>query len=352
MSRGFAIALDAMGGDKAPDMVIAAADRALHHHPHTRFLVAGDQNRIQPLLAGRPKLAAQSQILHTEQAVAGDEKPSQALRRGRTSSMRLAIDAVADGRADAVVSAGNTGALMAMGKFVLKTLPGIRRPAIASILPTERGETVVLDLGANIDCDVEDIVQFAVMGADFAHAVLGRYRPLVGLLNVGTEEVKGHDVIRAAAESLRSASDLPFDFLGFVEGNDIGAGTVDVVVTDGFTGNVALKTAEGTAKMIAHYLRASLQSSWLSLFAAVLAKPALAVFQDRLDPRFYNGGVFLGLSGIVVKSHGGTDAVGFAAAIDVAIDMVADDMIGRIKADSRRFQSPAPEPAPTTLRVS
>ena len=251
------IALDGMGGDRAPDMVVAGAAQAQARHPQIRFLLFGDRARLEPLLNAEPRLKDRCEIRHTLEAIGAEDKPSQALRKGRNSSMRLAIDAVAEGHAAGVVSAGNTGALMAMAKFVLKTLPGIDRPAIASCLPTNRGECVMLDLGANIECDADNLVQFAVMGANFAHTVLGRLRPTVGLLNVGSEELKGHETIRAAAEMLRAVKGLAFEFYGFVEGDDIGKGTVDVVVTDGFTGNIALKTAEGTARLVTGFLAAA-----------------------------------------------------------------------------------------------
>lgn len=326
-----------MGGDRAPEVVITGAEQAHARFPHVRFLLFGDAGRLQPLLARSPKLKPVVEIRHTPDVVAADEKPSLALRRGRNSSMRLAIDAVASGEAGGVVSAGNTGALMATAKFVLKTLPGIDRPAITSFFPTERGEIVMLDLGANVECDADNLVQFAVMGANFAHSVLGRFRPTVGLLNVGVEEVKGHETLKAAAEKLRATPDLAFDFVGFVEGDDIGRGTVDVIVTDGFTGNIALKTAEGTARLVTGFVRTAFAGSWMARLGYLLARRPLQAVRDRLDPRLYNGGVFLGLNGIVVKSHGGTDTVGFAAAIELAVDMVADRLTERITADFQRF---------------
>src|ERR1700719_3074614 len=245
VSDGVTIALDAMGGDHAPRMVVKGADIALQRHPDIRFLLFGAEEKVRPLLAKRPRLANAVTLHHTGEVVADDARPSLALRTGRQSSMRLAIDAVADGRADGVVSAGNTGALMAIAKFVLKMLPGIDRPAIASFFPTRRGESVMLDLGANVECDEENLVQFALMGDVFARTVLGILKPTIGLLNVGSEEVKGHEAVREAFAILR-ASSLPGEFHGFVEGDDIARGTVDVIVTDGFTGNVALKTLAST----------------------------------------------------------------------------------------------------------
>jgi glycerol-3-phosphate acyltransferase PlsX len=259
-------------------------------------------------------------------------KPSQALRSGRESSMGRALMAVAEGEAKAAVSAGNTGALMAIARHVLGSLAGIDRPAIAVLWPTIRGETVVLDVGANVGCDEEQLVTFAVMGAAFARVVFGLERPTVGLLNIGTEEVKGNDAVKAAAQILR-AIDLPMRFHGFVEGDDISTGTVDVVVTDGFTGNVALKTAEGTAKLIAHYLKCALSRSLFARIGALFASGAFRALRQKMDPRAVNGGVFLGLNGTVVKSHGATDALGFAAAVDLAIDMAVSDLPKTIAMD-------------------
>lgn len=336
------IALDAMGGDHAPDIVVRGAAEALTRHPHVRFLLFGDAARVQPLVDADTRLRQVAEVRHTEFAIGSQDKPSVALRKGRQSSMRLAIDAVQAREAAGVVSAGNTGALMAMSKFVLKTLPGIDRPAITSFLPTIRGESVMLDLGANIECDANNLVQFAVMGAHFAHTVLGRMRPSVGLLNVGIEEMKGNETVRTAAEMLRGATGAHFDFHGFVEGDDITKGTVDVVVTDGFTGNVALKTAEGTARLYSTFLAQAFRRSALSKLGYLLARPALNALRERVDPRQYNGGVFLGLNGIAVKSHGGTDATGFASAIGLAIDMAGDRLTEKIVADFLSFRAGDP----------
>jgi phosphate acyltransferase len=335
-----AIALDAMGGDHAPQVVVAGADLARERNPELHFLMFGDQERLAELLRGRDQLAARTTIEHTAEAVEPDAKPSQVLRQGRNTSMRLAIDAVQDGRASAAVSAGNTGALMALSKFVLKTLPGIERPAIASLMPTRRSETVVLDLGANTECDADNLVQFAVMGEVFARAVLGIAQPTVGLLNIGTEDGKGKDILREAAAALRS-SPLAIEFRGFVEGTDLASGKVDVVVTDGFTGNVALKVAEGAVGLYAQFLREAFRSSFLSKLGYLLAKPALQLLRQRLDPRRYNGAMFLGLNGIVVKSHGGTDALGFANAIGVAADLVGQGTNQWIIAELHRLEEEA-----------
>ena len=327
-----ALALDAMGGDHAPDMVVRGASIAQQRFPQVRFLLFGDSTRLKPLLDKMPALREVCSIHHADQVVRPDEKPSQALRSGRRSSMRLAINAVHDGSAAAVVSAGNTGALMAMAKFVLKTMPGVDRPAMASFFPTLRGESVMLDLGANVQCDANNLVQFAIMGNVFARTVLGTLHPSIGILNVGTEDQKGHEYLREAAAVLR-AMPLPGRFHGFIEGDDIAKGTVDVVVSDGFTGNVALKTLEGTAKLYANFLRETFRSSFLARLGYLLARPALNTLRVRTDPRRYNGAIFLGLNGVAVKSHGGTDALGFANAIGVAVDMLLHHSLDKIRED-------------------
>ncbi|MDR3515437.1 MAG: phosphate acyltransferase PlsX [Azospirillaceae bacterium] len=339
MNAPLTIALDAMGGDFAPDMVVAGAERARERCPDIDYLFFGDEGRIAPLIDRHKGLKAISRILHTAESVSNETKPSVALRSGRGSSMRLAIDAVSDGRAHCVVSAGNTGALMAMAKFVLKTLPGIDRPAIASFFPTLRGETVMLDLGANIECGPEHLVQFALMGAVFARTVLGLQEPSVGLLNIGAEEVKGREAVKLAAAQLRETT-FPGRFHGFIEGNDIAAGTVDVVVTDGFTGNVALKTAEGTAKLYSEFLRRTFSASIMARLGYLLARNSFKKLRKRTDPRRYNGAMFLGLQGVCVKSHGGTDAVGFANAICVAVDLVKQGFNDRIREELARLRAP------------
>ncbi len=332
----FAIAIDSMGGDHAPQVVIAGADMARERHPDLHFLLFGDQATIGPLVEARPALAKRATIHHTTERVEADAKPSQVLRHGRETSMGLAIEAVKTGDAAAMVSAGNTGGLMALAKFMLKTLPGIERPAIASVMPTRTSLTVFLDLGANAECDSGNLVQFAVMGEVYAREVLGIDKPTVGLLNIGTEELKGTETLRQAAAALRG-SPLPIEFRGFVEGNDLNSGTVDVVVTDGFTGNVALKVAEGSVGMYTFFLRQAFKSSLLSRLAYLLAKPALQALRQRLDPRLYNGAMFLGLNGIVVKSHGGTDALGFANAIDVAVNLALQGTNERITAELKKL---------------
>jgi phosphate acyltransferase len=346
VSGPITIALDAMGGDRAPGIVVKGAEIALQRHPEVHFLLFGAEDKIQPLLAKAPRLRKSATLHHTSEVVADDDKPSSALRTGRQSSMRLAIDAVADGRADGVVSAGNTGALMAMAKFVLKMLPGIDRPAIASFFPTRRGETVMLDLGANVECDAENLVQFALMGDVAARTVLGLIEPTVGLLNVGSEDLKGNDAVREAAARLREAV-TPIHFYGFVEGDDIAAGTVDVVVTDGFTGNIAVKTAEGTAKLFSEFLESAFRHSLPARIGYLFARGALRKLRMRSDPRRYNGAIFLGLSGIAVKSHGSTDAFGFANAIGVAVDMKINGVLDKIRVELARLNAApsAPEPA-------
>src|SRR5476649_1780852 len=327
-----------MGGDQAPRMVLQGAEKALVRYPDAQFLLFGDESKIAPLLAKMPKLTRRSTIHHTDELVTNEAKPSIALRAGRRSSMRLAIDAVAEGKADCVVSAGNTGALMAMARFALKMLPGIDRPAIASFFPTLRGESVMLDLGANLSCDADNLVQFAVMGNVFARSVLGLTQPTVGLLNVGSEDLKGNDAVRAAATQLRNENS-PVKFYGFIEGNDIAAGTVDVIVTDGFTGNVALKTAEGTARLFSEFLRAAFKHSLLARIGYLFAADALKKMRERMDPRRYNGAMLLGLNGIAVKSHGGADALGFANAIGVAVDMKLNGFVDQIRDELARLKA-------------
>ena len=336
MTGSLNIALDAMGGDNAPEVVVKGANIARQRFPKIHFQFFGDEGRVSPLIARYKALAKASSLHHTDKLVAPDERPSTALRAGRNTSMRLAIDAVQAKEAAGVVSAGNTGALMAMSKFVFKTLPGVDRPAIASFYPTLRGESVMLDLGANLVCDADNLVQFAIMGNVFARTVLGIHRPTVGLLNVGSEDVKGHEAVREAAAVLRATS-MPGEFHGFVEGDDIARGTVDVIVTDGFTGNVALKTLEGTTKLYAEFLRRSFKSSLVARIGYLLARPALNALRVRTDPRRYNGAIFLGLNGVAVKSHGGTDALGFANAIGVAVDMITQNSLDKIRDDFARF---------------
>ncbi len=333
MSQTVRIALDAMGGDHGPAVVVAGAELALARHPESEFLFFGNDALVAPLVAEHRALQSASRIVHAEIAVRMEDKPSQALRYGRRkSSMWLAIDAVKKKEADVVVSAGNTGALMAMSKFDLKMLAGIDRPAIAALWPTVRGESVVLDVGASIGADAAHLVDLAVMGAATARILLGIERPTVGLLNIGVEEVKGLEQVREAGRILREKQMPDLDYVGFVEGDDIGQGRVDVVVTEGFAGNIALKTAEGTARQIGQYLREAMNSSVGTRIGYLFARSGFQQLRERLDPRRANGGIFLGLNGIVIKSHGGADAEGFAAAIDLGYGVVRDDLLAKITA--------------------
>src|ERR1700761_6702705 len=335
VARDLTVSVDAMGGDAGPGIVITALVRVMQRHPGVKYILAGDEAVLNGLLSRHPKLKPIVTVRHAPDRVAMEDKPSHVLRRGRETSMWRALEAVKNKEAEVAVSAGNTGALMAMSMFQLGVIEGISRPAIASIWPTLRGQSVVLDCGANVGATAEQLVDFAVMGEAFAHAILGLDRPSVGLLNVGTEEQKGNDGVKEAAAILRAAtaSKLPMAFHGFIEGNDIAEGPVDVVVTDGFTGNIALKTAEGTAKLVGQFLRRSLKRSLLGQIGAFIASGALNTLRRRLDPRAANGGIFLGLGGVVVKSHGGTDAIGFASALDMAIAMAKADINSRITSD-------------------
>ena len=331
MPKKVRIALDAMGGDVGASVVVPGAAISLTRHPDAEFLLFGDQSAINAQLSKHPALKAVSSVFHTDVAVSMHDKPSQALRRGRkTSSMWLAIDAVKKGEADVAVSAGNTGALMAMARFCLRTLPGVDSPAIAAVWPTVRGDSVVLDLGATIGGDAQHLVTLAALGSAMASVLFDLERPTVGLLNIGVEEIKGREEIREAAELLR-AMDLPqLEYVGFVEGDGIGRGAADVIVAEGFSGNIALKAAEGTARQINEFLRDALSSRWLSKIGYLLARPAFRALRDKLDPKKSNGGVLLGLNGVVVKSHGGTDADGFAYAVDVGYEMAHYDLLNKI----------------------
>jgi glycerol-3-phosphate acyltransferase PlsX len=338
------VALDVMGGDAGLVGVIAAADIAAERYPRLAFRLHGPEARIQEALATLPRLAARAKVVHTDDVVLGTDKPSQALRRSRTSSMGMAIQAVKDRQAHAAVSAGNTGALMALALFTLRAMPGIDRPALAALLPTTRNDSVVLDLGANTECNAENLVQFAIMGAAFARTVLGLDRPRVGLLNIGEEELKGTEEIRDAAALLRGA-DLPMVFQGFVEGDKIGKGDVDVVVTDGFSGNIALKTAEGTARLITSLLADAFQSSLMSRIGYLLSRTAIRALKTHLDPNAHNGAVLLGLNGLVVKSHGSASIAGLANAIGVAHDLIVDNVGDRIAHDLANFSAHRIAPA-------
>ena len=325
------IAVDAMGGDVGPSVVIPGTALSLRRHPDTEFLLFGNRALIAPELDRQPALKAASRVIHTDVAVRMEDKPSQALRRGRkTSSMWLAIDAVKRGEANAAVSAGNTGALMAMARFSLRMIEGVDRPAITAVWPTLRGESIVLDAGASPGAEAKHLATLAVLGSAMARVLFDLERPTVGLLNIGVEEVKGVEEVREAAELLRALNLPHLDFIGFVEGDGIGKGAADVIVTEAFTGNIALKAAEGTARQIGEYLRSAMSRTWRSRIAYLIARDAFKALRDKMDPGKGNGGVLLGLNGIVIKSHGGTDAEGFAAAVDVGYDMVRYDLLTKI----------------------
>lgn len=338
MAQKVRISLDAMGGDRGAEVVVPGAALALERRPDTAFSLYGDSAVVGPLLDRHPALKAASTLHHCDVAVGMDTKPSQALRQGRwKSSMWRAIEAVKTGHADVAVSAGNTGALMAMSKFCLRTMANIERPAIAAIWPTARGESIVLDVGATIGADAQQLVDFALLGGAMARVLFSIERPTVGLLNIGVEEVKGLEEVRTAGRILRESNLRTLTYAGFVEGDDLGRGTVDVVVTEGFAGNIALKTAEGTAKQIAGYLRAAMGRTWRARLGYLLAKDAFDLLREKMDPRKVNGGVFLGLNGIVIKSHGGTDAEGFASAVELAYDMARNDLMHKISNDLKTY---------------
>ncbi|MEO0328777.1 MAG: phosphate acyltransferase PlsX [Pseudomonadota bacterium] len=332
------ISLDVMGGDNGPATVIGGAQVSLERKPHLKFELYGDEAVAGPILDQFPDVKANSNFHHCDVTIAMDEKPSKALRHGRyKSGMWRAIDAVKTGDADVCISAGNTGALMAMSKFCLRTQPGITRPAMAALWPTLSGESIVLDVGANVGVDVDQLVEFSVMGSALARALFDLGKPSVGLLNIGVEEVKGVEAVRDAGSLLRAANLETMHYHGFVEGTDLGQGTVDVVVTEGFAGNIALKTAEGTAKQIAEYLRAAMNHSIFAKIGYLLAKSAFDRLREKMDPRKLNGAVLLGLNGVVIKSHGGTDAEGFASAIDLGHDIASNDILKKIETDLENF---------------
>jgi glycerol-3-phosphate acyltransferase PlsX len=333
------IALDAMGGDKAPYAVVQGAKYALRYFPDLRFIFYGDETLIAPLI-NKYKLADRSEIHHTHVSIGMHEKPSAALRQGRNSSMRLAINAVKEGKACACVSSGNTGALMAMAKLVLKTLPGIHRPAITATIPAKTRPVVLLDMGANIDCTAAHLVQFALMGDAYARAVLGAEVPRIGLLNVGAEDMKGHTEVKLAHKELREEQQI--DYFGFVEGNDILEGTTDVVVTDGFTGNIALKTAEGASRLIYNTLKQAITNSFTAKIGYLFARPAIKMALRKFDPRKNNGAILLGLNGITVKSHGSADGKSFANAIKVAATLVDEKINDKIIEELEKHDTPAP----------
>ncbi|WAT18729.1 phosphate acyltransferase PlsX [Aurantiacibacter sp. MUD11] len=328
------IAVDAMGGDHGVRVMVEGAALARRRHDKFKFLLVGDEERIKAALDDHPGMREASEILHCEDVVAGDEKPSRALRRAKTTSMGLAIQAVKDGKAGAAVSAGNTGALMAMSKLALRTMPGIDRPALAALLPTlKEHDVVMLDLGANTEADARNLVQYAIMGAAYSRIVTGFDKPRVRLLNIGTEDIKGTDALRDAAAALQEATDLALQFDGFIESDKINRGEVDVVVTDGFSGNIALKAIEGTARFVTDLLKTAFSSSLRSKFGFLVSRPATELLKHHLDPNNHNGGVFLGLNGVIVKSHGSANAQGVANAVAVTARMLEADITRRITAD-------------------
>ncbi|HTV31491.1 MAG TPA: phosphate acyltransferase PlsX [Methylocella sp.] len=351
MLKPVRIAVDAMGGDHGPEIVVPGAARALRSRPDIEFMFFGHAARIKPLLDAEPVLRRVSTLHHTEVAVRMDDKPSAALRAGRrVSSMWLAVEAVKKNEADVAVSAGNTGALMAMAKFCLHTMPGIDRPAIAGLWPTLQGKSIVLDLGASIGGDAYHLVDLAIMGSAMARIVLQIERPSVGLLNIGVEEIKGTDEIKSASRLLRENPPINLDYRGFVEGDDIGKGIVDVVVTEGFTGNIAIKTAEGTANQFARLLREAMARDWLSRIGYLIARHAFASLKARMDPRHVNGGVFLGLNGVVIKSHGSSDMLGTAYAVEMGYAMARHQLLSKIRDSLPQMgETPAGKTSPTTV---
>lgn len=345
------IAVDAMGGDEGVRVMIEGAALARRRHDRFKFLLVGDEDRIKAALEAHPNLRAASEILHAPDVVSGDERPTQALRRAKTTSMGLAINAVKQGDAGAAVSAGNTGALMAMAKLALRTMPGIDRPALSALLPTlGDGDLVMLDLGANTECDARNLVQFAVMGAAYSRIVTGHESPRVRLLNIGTEETKGTEGLQSAAAQLRAAAtDLSIKFDGFTEADKLGRGDVDVVVTDGFSGNIALKAVEGTARFVADLLRRSFASSLRSKVGFLISRPATELLKHHLDPNNHNGAVFLGLNGVVVKSHGSASALGVANAVAVTARLLEENLTERITADLARLGAESLRKAPKAV---
>ena len=332
------IAVDAMGGDVGVRVMVEGAAIARRRHDRFKFLLVGDETRIKAALENHPNLRSASEILHSTDVISGEDKPSQAIRRAKTTSMGMAINAVKAGHAGAAVSAGNTGALMAIAKLTLRTMPGIDRPALAALLPTlGDNDVIMLDLGANTECDARNLVQFAIMGAAYARVAIDREAPRVRLLNIGTEEMKGTDELRDAAAQLKAAADtLSMSFDGFTEADKLCRGDVDVVVTDGFSGNIALKAVEGTARFVADLLRRSFESSLRSKFGFLISRPATELLKHHLDPNNHNGAVFLGLNGIVVKSHGSASAAGVANAVAVTARLLEESVTERITADLAR----------------
>lgn len=343
MTEHVTVSIDAMGGDLGPKATVHGAQQALPHllkkHDKVSYLLFGIEKEIKKELDTLGNFKKHCEIIHTDSVVSSEDKPSAALRRGKNSSMALSIKAVKEGRAHCVISSGNTGALMAMAKIILRPLPVVQRPAIGTLIPTMKNPVLVLDLGANVSCNGESLAQFAVLGGVYARAIMKIEDPKVGILNIGSEETKGHEDVRDAAAILSQAEGFPGTYYGFVEGDDIGKGTVDVIVTDGFTGNVALKTIEGIGKMSGQYIREAFQSSWAAKIGYLFCFQAMKRLKKRLDPRDYNGGLFLGLQGLCVKSHGGTDAYGFSRAIEVGAQMVRNDYLNKVSKEIEQLMS-------------
>ena len=337
MAEGTILSIDAMGGDAAPGVVVDGVAILLADRADIAVLLHGDETLLAPLVAAHPVLSGRCQLVHSDSVITSDMKPSQALRRGKGSSMWNAVEAVKNGEAAAAVSAGNTGALMAISMLILRKMDGVHRPAMTALWPTMRGRTVVLDVGANLEADAAQLVSFAIMGEAYARAALGIEKPSIGILNIGSEEMKGHDEVREAHEWLREAK-LDMDYRGFVEGNDISKGAVDVVVTDGFTGNVALKAGEGVARMLGNRMREAFTANIMTKLGAVFASGGLKQLRAQMDPSNVNGGVLLGLGGVSVKSHGGTDARGFAQACLLAADLAASHYQDEIIANLLRIR--------------
>lgn len=344
MSEQIVLSIEAMGGDAAPEVVIEGLAVFCAERSGVHFLLHGDENRLNPLLAKHPAVAERSDVRHTEIFVSMEDKPSQALRKARGSSMWNAVQCVKSGEAHAAVSAGNTGALMAISIMSLRKMPGVHRPGMTALWPTMQGTSVVLDVGANLEADATQLVTFAIMGEAYARAVTGKARPTVGLLNIGTEDSKGHGHLKDAAQML-SRDELGLSYYGFVEGDDISAGTVDVVVTDGFSGNVALKTAEGTARLVGSYLKEAFSSDTISKAGAMLASTGLKRLREKMNPSSVNGGVLLGLNGVVVKSHGGTDATGYATAVQLAANLAKSSYKDEVAAGLTRIAELSSQPA-------
>ena len=331
MSNNLVISIDAMGGDNSPRVVIEGLAIAAKKNPDIRFLLFGDENKVNPILNAYPALKKVCEVRHANEVVHNEDKPSQVIRNKNTS-MYMAIDAVRKGEAKAVVSAGNTGALMAISKIVLRTITKIHRPAIVSIMPHRYGRYVMLDLGANTECDAVNLAEFALMGDILARHALNVKKPRVALLNIGAEEMKGKEEIRQAARIMKH-SHMNIDFIGYIEPHEIPNGIADVIVADGFTGNIALKSIEGTARLVLRLMKSSVQKSWLAKLGMPFMLGAMLGLKKTMDPRLYNGAMFVGLNGLSVKSHGGTDALGYSVAVGNAISLVRQNFVATIRAE-------------------